>query len=97
MTNEMMLVEKLKAHPEITERVLALINITEAESGSFDRADEADQADNAVIAHFRKLGSEILSDWGEFKEAQILDAARQKNPDGVVRKKTLTGRPHLAK
>ncbi len=94
MTNEMMLVEKLKAHPEITERMLALIDITEAESGSFDRADEAE---DAVIEHFRKLGNEILSDWGEFKEAQKLDAAQQHNPDAEVRKKTLTGRPHLAK
>ncbi len=54
MTNEMMLIEKLKAHPEVTKRVPALIDITESESGSFDRADEAE---DAIIMHFRQLQS----------------------------------------
>ena len=60
MTNEMMLIKKLKAHPDITKRMLALIEITEAESGSFDRADEAE---DAVVTHVR-LGNELMSDWG---------------------------------
>ena len=94
MTNEMMLTEKLKAHPEITKRMLALIAITEAESGSFDRADAAE---DAVVTHVRKLGNELMSDWGTFKEAQKLDTACQLHPDAVVRKKTFFGRPPLAK
>lgn len=93
MTNEIILIEKLKAHPKVAERVLALIDITESESGSFDRADEAE---DAVIEHFRKLGNDLLNDWGEFKEAQKLDTARQQHPDAVVRKKRLTGQPPLA-
>ena len=90
----MMLIKKLKAHPDITKRMLALIEITEAESGSFDRADEAE---DAVVTHVRKLGNELMSDWGAFKEAQKLDAACQLHPDAVVRKKTFIGQPPLAK
>lgn len=52
--------ERLQAHPQLRERFEEILAIVEAEVGTLDRADEAEQR---VIEELRRLGQEALQDW----------------------------------
>ena len=82
------LAEKLAAHPELEKRVSELVDIVEAESGHFDRADEAE---DAFIDKLQKLGNELLTDWGAHKESQKFEEARTLHPEANAKKKVHTG------
>ena len=90
MTTHAKLAEKLQAHPILTERMLALIDIVEAEPGRLDRASEAE---DAVIEQVREMGKELLTDWGVSKIARASTVTREQYPEAIVRKKTSTGPP----
>ncbi len=61
MSSPMSLADRLAAHPELERRVSTLLDIVEAESGLMDQADDAEEA---VIANLRSMGNELLTDWG---------------------------------
>ena len=67
MSSSKSLAENLTAHPELEKRISKLIDITEAESGHLDQADEAE---NTVIENLKELGNELLTDWGESIECK---------------------------
>ncbi len=91
MPSPISLADRLAAHPELELRVSALLDIVEAESGLLDRADDADDAEEAVIAHLREMGNELLTGWGTYKEDQKFGEACLKHPGAKTQKKTLIG------
>ena len=83
----------MKAHPQLRERFGELLALVEAERGSLDRADEAEQR---VIETLRRLGLEVLQDWADGKVAQQTAAVRAAAVDAVGHgKKNCTGIPPL--
>ncbi len=88
MSTSKKLSERLADHPKLEKRVSDLLNVVEAESGSLDRASEAEEA---VIKHLRGMGNELLTDWGLHKEGQKFKAVRELHPEAKSRKKTLNG------
>jgi hypothetical protein len=58
---------RLRAHPQLCQRVEALLEIAEDRSGNLDRADEAEAR---LVEELRRLGQEVLQDWAIGKEAQ---------------------------
>jgi len=69
--------ERLNRHPALKDRVEAMIEVLEAEEGVLDNANDAEER---VIAEVRKLGAELMSDWAEHKEAQRHECARKADP-----------------
>ena len=61
------LAERLANHPDLEQRFSEILKIVEAESGTLDCADDAE---NAVVANLQKLGNKILTNWVVTKEIQ---------------------------
>ena len=85
MSTTKTLIERLSAHPELVKRISKLIDMVEAESGHFDRADEAEEA---VIHHLIEMGNELLKDWGTYKENQQFEDIHYLHPRAKVQKNT---------
>jgi hypothetical protein len=83
--------ERLTAHPELKERVEAILAIVEDSHGDVKQADEAERR---VIGEVRRLGNEALSRWAAHQEAAQQAVAEQQ---GAARagKKNSTGIPRL--
>jgi hypothetical protein len=63
--------ERLKAHPRLRERIEEILHIVEAKAGELDQADVAEQR---TIEELRRLGQEVLHEWGRSKEEQKVQA-----------------------
>ena len=85
--------ERLSAHPQLKERVEALLAIVEDSSVDVQQADEAERR---VIAEVRRLGNEALGSWAVRQEGEQRAAVSQQ---GAVRagKKNSTGIRRLGK
>jgi histidinol dehydrogenase len=85
--------ERLSAHPQLKERVEALLAIVEDSSVDVQQADEAERR---VIAEVRRLGNEALCSWAARQE-QVQSTAM--SHQGAVRagKKNSTGIRRLGK
>ena len=85
--------ERLSAHPQLKERVEALLTIVEDSSVDGQHADEAERR---VIAEGRRLGNEALGSWAARQEGEQRTAVSQQ---GAMRagKKNSIGIPRLGK
>jgi hypothetical protein len=86
-TNAASLDERLSAHPQLKERIEAVLAIVE---GSPTAVAQADEAERRVIAEMRRLGNEALRSWAAQQEQAQSAAVSQ---HGGVRsgKKNSTG------
>ena len=57
------LIEDLIAHPQIEERLRAILKIAKNSSGELIRADDAERQ---VIVEMRKMGTAVLQDWAQW-------------------------------
>jgi hypothetical protein len=88
--NTLSLEERLTAHPQLRERIEALLAIVEDTHGDVKQADEAERR---VIAEVRRLGNEALCRWAAQQEAgqraevgqQGAARAGKKNSTGTAR------------
>ena len=85
--------ERLNAHPQLKERMEALLAIVEDASADMEQADEAERR---VIAEVQRLGNEALCSWAARQERVQSTAVSQQ---GTVRagKKNSTGIRRLGK
>ena len=85
--------ERLSAHPQLKERMEALLAIVEDTPADVTQADEAERR---VIAEVRRMGNEALCSWAAHQEAAQRAVVEQQ---GVARagKKNSTGIPRLGK
>jgi hypothetical protein len=92
-TNTLSLDERLSAHPQLKERLEALLAIVEDTNVDVQQADEAERR---VIEELRRLGKEALRSWAAQQEVVQSTAVSQQ---GAVRtgKKNSTGIPRLGK
>lgn len=84
--------ERLEAHPELKEHMLALLDL--AESG-LRRADDVEEE---LIEKVKGLGQQVMQDWAERGE-QMADQSIRESEEKVVSngKKNSTGKRVLGK
>ena len=88
--------ERLKAHPQLRDRIYQILSIAEDPEGKIDKADEAEQR---VIDELRRLGQEVLEDWAVGKEKQKVEQLKSELDLKVTGhgKKNSTGTRHSEK
>jgi hypothetical protein len=80
---ELQLIEQLRAHPELMERVKSLLEIVQAE-GAIKRADEIEAL---LIEKMRQLGKTTMESWASGAEKTLGAQLKQQDASAVVRKK----------
>jgi hypothetical protein len=88
--NSLSLEERLTAHPQLKERIEALLAIVEDTNADVKQADEAERR---VIVELRRVGNEALCSWAAQQEAaqragvgqQGAARAGEKNSTGIPR------------
>jgi hypothetical protein len=85
--------ERLSAHPQLKERLEAVLAIVEGTKAAVQQAEEAERR---VITELRRLGAEALRSWAAQQEGEQSRAVSQQ---GAVRsgKKNSTGIRRLGK
>jgi hypothetical protein len=61
-------IERLRRHPELYERIDAILRIVEDADGDVTKADEAEER---VVEEIRKLGQEALQSWADVKLEKV--------------------------
>ncbi|MDJ0571955.1 MAG: hypothetical protein QNJ53_23320 [Pleurocapsa sp. MO_192.B19] len=69
--------ERLSAHPQLLERIEALLNVVENSAGDLEQADLAEQR---VIEEVRHIGQQALSSWAETQHQKQLKLLRSYHP-----------------
>ncbi len=59
-SREKRLIEKLRRHPELTERMEAILELTETKDGELRTADEIEER---LIEEVRRIGNVAMTDW----------------------------------
>ena len=81
--------ERLTAHPQLLERIEALLNVVENSTGDIEQADLAEQR---VIEEVRQIGQQALKGWAECQHQKQLKLLRQSHPQARKHlKKNSTG------
>ena len=87
------MVKRLNQHPELRERVAALLLAVQDEGGDLKRADEAEQR---LSEELRRMGQEAMQAWAQ---QQVDSTEREMRAGGRAHregKKNSAGTPHLA-
>ena len=71
------LTTRLNKHPQLRQRVEALLDVVENTSGDCTTADDAEQY---MIDELRKMGNEALSRWAENGVVSSVDKQYQETP-----------------
>lgn len=81
---ELQLIEQLREHPELFERVRNILEITASAEGSIKKADEVEAL---LIEEMRRLGHTTMETWAGKAEQTLSAEFQQKNASAGVRKK----------
>jgi hypothetical protein len=81
---ELQLIEQLREHPELFERVRSILQITASAEGTVKKADEIEAL---LIEELRRLGHTTMETWAGKVEQALGAEFKQKNASGGVRKK----------
>ena len=85
--------ERLKAHPQLLERIEALLNVVEKTG---EENEQADLAEQRVREEVRNIGQQALSSWANSQHQKQLELLRENNPQARKHlKKNFTGTPAL--
>lgn len=82
---ETQLIEKLRKHPEILERVQKILDL----AGDEDSLKTADQIEELLIEEMRRLGSATMHQWASQAEEKAGKDLQSKDPTVLKRKKKL--------
>ena len=89
------LITRLNKHPQLQQRVEALLDVVENTSGDCTKADDAEQY---VIDELRKMGNQALASWAENGVIAAVEKQCQKTPKAYRKgKKTSAGTVPLEK
>lgn len=82
--------QRLEAHPELREQILALLDLAD---GQIERADDVEEH---LIGDVSRLGNQIMQDWAESR-AEAATKLQQETEVNLVAngKKNSTGTPAL--
>ena len=81
---ELQLIERLRRHPELFERVRSILEITASAEGPIRKADEIEAL---LIEAMRRLGHATMATWAGKAEQTLADQLKQKDASASVRKK----------
>ena len=81
---ELQLIEQLRNHPELFERVRSILEITASAAGTIKQADEIEAL---LIQEVRRLGHATMETWAATAEQTLADELKQKDASAGVRKK----------
>jgi hypothetical protein len=81
---ELQLIERLRKHPELFERVRSILEITASAEGSVKKADEIEAL---LIEEMRRLGHATMENWASRAEHTLAKQLQQKDASASVRKK----------
>jgi hypothetical protein len=71
------LAKELEKHPQLRERLEAILSIVKQEDGEFRTADAAEFA---LIGEIRKLGNQALTDWARQGQTKAVEEIRAEQP-----------------
>jgi hypothetical protein len=81
---ELQLIEQLRKHPELFERVRSILELASSGEGPIRKADEIEAL---VIEEMRRLGHATMETWAGKAEQTLADQLKQKDASASVRKK----------
>lgn len=77
-------IEKLRKHPELKDRITAILEISDGKQGELRSADEVE---DLLIEEIRKLGNTSMKEWAKGAEARVGQEHQEKNPGSYSGKK----------
>jgi hypothetical protein len=81
---ELQLIEQLRKHPELFERVRSILEITASAEATIKKADEVEAL---LIEEMRRLGHTTMETWAAKAEQTLGAELKQKDAAAGVRKK----------
>jgi hypothetical protein len=82
--SEIQVIQSLRKHPELSERIEAILALSEGKEGmSFN----ANEVEILLIEQLRQLGSTTLHAWGREVEKSVGEQFQKKNPGTYCGKK----------
>ena len=81
---EARLIEELRQHPEMMERVQRILEITGSAAGPLKSADEVEEL---LIQEMRQLGNSSMSQWAKHAEERVSKELKEQDPTVRSRKK----------
>ncbi len=78
------LIEQLRQHPEMMERVQSILEIARNAEGPLKTADEVEEL---LIEEMRRLGNATLSHWATQAEERVSAELKSQDPTVLSRKK----------
>jgi hypothetical protein len=84
LDREQRLIEQLRRHPELMERMEAIVGIAEAEG---QKVPTADEIEDRLVEEVRRLGHQVMEDWADRAEARVGQEFQQLRPEGRIAKK----------
>ena len=82
--SELQLIEQLREHPEMMERVQSILAITRNAEGPLRTADEVEEL---LIQEMRQLGNTSMQQWAVQAEERVSQELKSQHPDVRSRKK----------
>lgn len=77
-------INKLRKHPEMMERLAAILELCDSSDGKIKRADEVEEL---LIEEIRKLGNVSMEQWAKEAEARAGIEHQKKSPGSYCGKK----------
>ncbi len=82
--SEVRLIEQLREHPEMMERVQSILDITRNMEGPLKTADEVEEL---LIQEMRQLGNTSMHQWATHAEQRVSKELKDQDPTVRSRKK----------
>ncbi len=84
---DLKLLEKLNAQPDLKERIGTLLSIAESE---YEGCQTADQAEYTLVNQMKTFGNELLTSWAGSISRKFDEELKSKNPKLKLREKKRT-------
>lgn len=81
---EMKLMERLRARPEMMERFQTILEISSSAEGPIKSADEIE---NLLVEEMRRLGNTTMGTWAAGAEERLVKQFKEEHPSARARKK----------
>jgi len=82
--SDMELLELLKRHPQIKERMVAILNLAEGAAGTVGTADEVEAM---LVEEVRRLGAETMGGWARGAHQRMAAEIKAQDPHSYCGKK----------
>jgi len=78
------LLEALNRHPQLKERIMAIVRLAGGQEGAPCTADEIE---TLLIAEVRQLGRETMGEWAQAQARRVVSEVGQQHPQSYRSKK----------